>query len=273
MININNSNNFYFSKDKTNDNNFSIRDNNNYNDIFSFNDNILDLSFLPLSENKLFEIEIIENNKSNINNKEQINFITNQKAKKNINKKIFLLKGNEEITNKNNNDNYIYRKDAYYKHFKSIFAKYLKDKANKLKNICFPNFYKNNFFSLVYKYTGNPKEKDNYQFLFFKVKDLLIYGRNDIIKNRQYYNSLLIKYIEESKKFAQNETIYQELIRFLNESVETELINFYNDDEQFEIINKDSKCLFYDYHFKKQTGISLLEKNGFIQILKSNFKK
>ena len=273
MINTNDFNNFYLEKDNTNENNIFIYNNNNYNDILTPQDNILDFSFLPLSENKLFGIEISENNKSNNNNNAQINFIIKQNDKKYVKKKIFLLKGNEEITNINNNNNLIYRKDAYYKHFKSIFAKYIKDKVNKLKNICFPNFDKNNFSSLVYKYTGNPKEKDNYKFLSFKVKDLLTYGRNDKIKNRQYNNALLIKYIEENKNFAKNGIIYKELIKVLNEYVEAELINFYNDKDQFEIINKDSKCLFYDYYFKKQTGISLLEKNGFIQILKSNFKK
>ena len=33
-----------------------------------------------------------------------------------------------------------YRKDYYYKHFKSLFGKYLKNKLNNLKNKCFPNF-------------------------------------------------------------------------------------------------------------------------------------
>ena len=240
MFNISNSNNFYFCQDNTNENNFFNHDNNNLNDIFTPQDNILDFSFLPLSEKKLFEIEISENKKFNSNNdKEHINFLIKQNTKKSIKKNIFLLKGNEDVINTNNNSNYIYRKDAYYKHFKSIFAKYLKDKVNRLKN------NKNNFSSLVYKYTGNRKKKDNYLFLSFKVKDLFTYGRNDKNKNRQYNNALLIKYIEENKKFTKNEIKYNELINFRNESMETALINFYSDKEEFEVINKDSKCLFY----------------------------
>ena len=94
--------------------------------------------------------------------------------------KFILLNKNME---KNNNDNhvtnYIYRKDAYYKHFKSIFAKYIKDKSNRLKNICFPHFNKNNFSALSSKYTGNPKEKDNYKFLSFTIKELLSYGKDE----------------------------------------------------------------------------------------------
>ena len=71
--------------------------------------------------------------------------------------------------------------------------------ANALKNICFPQFNKNNFASLSYKYTGNPKEKDNFKFLSFKIKDLLILGRDSKIKNRQYNNELLIEYIEKNE--------------------------------------------------------------------------
>ena len=187
--------------------------------------------------------------------------------------KFILLNKNME---KNNNDNhvtnYIYRKDAYYKHFKSIFAKYIKDKSNKLKNICFPHFNKNNFSVLSSKYTGNPKEKDNYNFLSFTIKELLSYGKDEKIKNRQYNNQLLIKYIEDNQTFAKDKKLYMELIKFLNESVEISLINFYNDKKQMEIINNDSKCLFYDNYFKNQTGVSLLEKNGFVKILINQYK-
>ena len=56
-----------------------IHNNNNLNDIFTFQDNISDFSFLLLSENKLFEIEISENNKSNSNHdKGHIKVVVNQ---------------------------------------------------------------------------------------------------------------------------------------------------------------------------------------------------
>ena len=119
------------------------------------------------------------------------------------------------------------------------------------------------------KYTGNPKEKDNYKFLSFTIKELLSYGKDEKKKNRQYNNQLIIKYIEENKTMAKDKKVYMELIKFLNENVEITLINFYKDNSQFEMINSDSKCQFYDTYFKSQTGISLLEKNGFIKILKN----
>lgn len=42
---------------------------------------------------------------------------------------------------------------------------------------------------------------------------------------------------------------------------------FYRDKSQFNNIKEDTKCLFYDRYYKKETGISLLEKDGFINIL------
>ena len=80
---------------------------------------------------------------------------------------------------------------------------------------------------MAYKYAGNPKEKDNYLFLSFKVKDLLFYCKNEKIKNRQYNNELLINYIEKNEKIAKDKKIHYELIKFLNNTVENETINFY----------------------------------------------
>ncbi len=80
---------------------------------------------------------------------------------------------------------------------------------------------------MAYKYAGNPKEKDNYLFLSLKVKDLLSYGKDAKIKNRQYNNELLINYIEKNEKITKDKKVHYELIKFLNNTVENETINFY----------------------------------------------
>ena len=195
----------------------------------------------------------------------------NNKTKKDSNKDTqikFISK--KEILDKNSikNIKLIYRKVAYYKHFKSIFAKYIKDKANKLKNICFPHYNKNNFSALSYKYTGNPKEADNFKFLSFKVKDIITMGKDIKIKNRQYNNELLIRYIEENKELTKDKEAYIELINFLNNSVEEEITIFYSDKLEYVNLVNDVKCRVFDKHFKSETGISLLDRNGFIQVLK-----
>ena len=125
---------------------------------------------------------------------------------------------------------------------------------------------------MAYKYTGNPKEKDNFHFLSFKVKDLLSYGKDDKIKNRQYNNDLLINYIEKNENIAKDKKVYYELIEFLNYTIENELINFYRNQKEMEFMKKDIRCLFFDFHFKKETWISLLEKNEFIKIFTKQYK-
>jgi hypothetical protein len=179
-----------------------------------------------------------------------------------ISNKIFL-----NITQpiKENNN---YRKDAYYKHFKAILGKYIKNKTNELKNKCFPYYSKNNFSTPNYKYIGNPKEKDNFNFLSFAIKDLLIYGKDRVNQNRQYNNELLVKFIEINENRAINKNAYVELICFLNSILENVIIQFYDDEAEYYKLLKDSKCIKFDAFFKRETGISLLEKYGFIKALK-----
>ena len=171
------------------------------------------------------------------------------------------------ISNKANGNN-IYRKDAYYKHFKVVLGKYIKSKINELKNQCFPYYSKNNFSTPNYKYTGNPKEKDNFIFLNFALKDILIYGKNSLNHNRQYNNELLIKFIEKNGHRASDKIAYDKLINFLNYSLEKVIIHFYDDENECNKLKNDSKCIKFDSFFKRETGISLLEKNGFIKAIK-----
>jgi len=228
------------------------------------------ISFLALPKKKLFEIEI--NNKNNYKKNISPKFQLGTKEKRTKNKIIKLSVKSMQENLKTEKKNYVYRKDAYYKHFKALFAKYIRNKVNNLKNICFPNFNKNNFAALSYKFTGNPKEKDNIKFLSMKIKDLLILGKDEEIKNRQYNNELLIKYIENNRELSIDKNKYEELISCLDETLENELVEFYNNKIEFENINKDIKCLIFDKHFKNETGISLLEKNGFIKILNKQYQ-
>ena len=181
-----------------------------------------------------------------------------------------------EIKNSNNisyniipnkiNGNNIYRKDAYYKHFKVLLGKYIKNKINELKNQCFLYYSKNNFSTPNYKYTGNPKEKDNFRFLNFAIKDILIYGKNSLNQNRQYNNELLIKFIEKNEHWASDKIAYAELINFINYSLEKVIMQFY--DYEDECDKNDSKCIKFDSFFKRETGISLLDKYGFTKAIK-----
>ena len=86
--------------------------------------------------------------------------------------------------------------------------------------------------------------------------------------NRQYNNELLIKFIEKNENRASNKIAYAELINFLNYSLEKVIIHFYDDENESNKLKIDSKCIKFDSFFKRETGISLLEKNGFIKAIK-----
>ena len=54
----------------------------------------------------------------------------------------------------------------------------------------------------------------------------------------------------------------------MNENLEETIIQFYNDENEFKKINNDKKCIYFDKFYKRETGISLLEKYGFLKALK-----
>ena len=151
-------------------------DQNDYFPFFSINDQNFNNEELKLifDENIFYTFPII-----NIFKKKDIIF--NIQKIKNQKKKRIHNNYSNEPKNKNINDfkskikkfttnilsDVIYRKDAYYKYFKVNLGKYIKNRMNLFKNKCFPFLSKNNFSSPNYKYTGNPKEKDNFYFFIF----------------------------------------------------------------------------------------------------------
>ena len=255
-------------------------DQNDYFPFFSINEQNFNNQELKLiyEENMLYTFPII-----NIFKKKDIIFniqkIKNQK-KNRINNKC-----SKEQKNKNINDfkskikkfstnilsDIIYRKDAYYKHFKVNLGKFIKNRMNLFKNKCFPFYSRNNFSSPNYKYTGNPKEKDNFIFLSFKIKDIMIKDKNKATFNRQYNNELLINFIEENEDKAIDKSAYKELVQFLNEKLEDAIIQFYDDEKEYKKMNQDKKCIYFEHFYKRDTGISLLEKYGFLKTLKKKF--
>ena len=64
------------------------------------------------------------------------------------------------------------------------------------------------------------KEKENYKFLSYKVKDILTYAEDKKSRNRQYNNNLLIEYIENNKDKAKDKISYEKLIYVLFQTLE-----------------------------------------------------
>ena len=172
----------------------------------------------------------------------------------------------------NMNKEKIYRKDYYFKHFKAIFGKYIKNKLNNLKNKCFPNLVLNNFSTPDYYFIGNPKQEDNYNFLSWSIKDILIFRENKNKYNRQFNNKMIILYIEKNGNKSKDKDAYNELINYINCKVEDAFLDFYENKSEFEKICSDKDCIFFDEFFKRETGFSLLEKNGFLKVIRSSRK-
>ena len=96
----------------------------------------------------------------------------------------------------------------------------------------------------------------------------MIKDKNKATFNRQYNNELLINFIEENEEKAIDKIAYKELVQFLNEKLEDAIIQFYDDEKEYKRINQDQKSIYFDHFHKRDTGISLLEKYGFIKALK-----
>ena len=248
--------------------------------IFSYNkdDNILNQNDLIKDESKnLFKTTLYH---KKISKKKEVNFLTKKSNSNDEKKEVNLQLKNDEncknikinsLINKSDIDipsDIIYRKDAYYKHFKVNFGKYIKNRMNILKNKCFPYYNRNNFSTPNYKYIGNPKEKDNFNFLSFTIKEILIYGKDKDKFNRQYNNELLINFIEENEEKAYDKVAYKEIIQFLNFKLEDTIKQYYDDENEFDKIKNDKKYNFFDKFYQREKGFSLLEKYGFLKALK-----
>ena len=75
------------------------------------------------------------------------------------------------------------------------------------------------------------------------------------------------------KKKAIDKIAYKELVQFLNEKLENAIIQFYDDEKEYKKMNQDKKCIYFDHFYKRDTGISLLEKYGFVEALKKKYIK
>ena len=63
------------------------------------------------------------------------------------------------------------------------------------------------------------------------------------------------------------------VIHFLNFRLEDVIRQYYDDEKELYKIKNDKKYIFFDKFFQRETGISLLEKYGFLKVLKKNNSK
>ena len=200
------------------------------------------------------------------NNFSQVNNVKNNV----LTQKIF------EINKIIKNDMPIYRLDYYKKIFIKNFLRYL---LNYTKNLIFKcnfeeNIRKKKLHMPNYKlYAGNPKEKDNKDFLKKTIKKVFMdYDKlSDKGVGRQKGNEKLINKIYEINSFPSTEN-ENKLNEFFNMTIEKGIELYYESDE-FQLFKNDKTNQYYDKMFynEKNRKISLFEKNGFIKLVKLPF--
>ena len=190
------------------------------------------------------------------------NFIEKNKEKT-IDKKIF------EISKP------IYRLDYYKKKFIENFLDFLLNLGKKLLSECnFEDVIKLKLHKPSYKlYAGNPKEKDNREFLKKQVKIVLVdYDKNNKKENRrQKDNEKLINFIYKNMNFPS--TVEEiALDDFFNMTIE-EGIKKYYESEFFIKFKKDRTIQYYDgmFFYEKNRNFSLLKNYGFIKLVNLPF--
>lgn len=171
---------------------------------------------------------------------------------------------------------YQYRLDYYKKAFKVHCFKNLTKFLNNLLSKCnLPiSAFKN---KKIFKpnnesFTSNAKEEDNYLFLSMSLKDIFSYIKNDkqskgisLQKNNKILIEKILNYIElKGNNYSKD---FENLKYYLNMKME-DYIKIYYDTEEFQNFCKIDKIQFYENEFIKEKGFHMLEKYGFLRLIK-----
>ena len=239
-------------------------------------------------------LEIMPNQKENT---KELSFISkkrkNSQKKKEKKEKKYIPKNEKQIkisinANKEKDDKtetlektqppkYQYRLDYYKKAFKVNCFKHLTKFLNYLISKCnFPMKFKN---KKIFKpnnesFTANAKEEDNYLFLFMSIKDIFCYIKDDkktkgisLQKSNKIYIDMLLKYMEgKDKNYSKN---FENLKKYLNMTME-DYMKIYYDTEEFQKFCDDEKIKFYEEEFIKEKKFPILQKYGFLKLIKMN---
>jgi hypothetical protein len=170
------------------------------------------------------------------------------------------------------------RNDYIKKFFKTSFNKFLKKLANKIiKKSKLPKKFKQKkiYTPSRLSFTAITSKSDNCKFLSFTIKKVLTYYKKENCKNKNKYQKKNKENIEEILKFineSKDESVYEEIKFFFNMTLEEAYELFYQDAE-FKKFQEDKKVIEIDDEVKVINRVSLREKNGFIQLVKSHLKE
>jgi len=215
------------------------------------------------NEKKLLGRKTLKHNSKNYSKNSKSHKNEANDEKKSIQKKGIFFKNNK-----------IYRLDYYIKAIKENILKFIMNTLNKLYKEChFDNEFENMKFHMpnYKKYQGNPKEKDNKEFIKKIIKE--VFQDYDVNEkegiSRQKYNKNLIEKIYEFINFPS--TGEQKALKdFLEMTIEKAIEKYYDSSEEFQDFKKIRKIIFFDRQFYKEKyrNYSLLDKkNGFLRLV------
>lgn len=198
--------------------------------------------------------------------------------------------------------NYIkYRYDYFIMDFKTDFLEFVQDILNELiNNIDLCKKFGSHYIHTPNRklYGGNPKEKDNREFIDKTVEE--VFTDQTIIETKKNKNHIEFKTQEEKKGTSRqedNENIFNKiknriclansensqkhkeqseaidlLTKFLNTKIRVVLDEYY-DSDKFKKFSSNSKIKYYDGKFQKERNrnFSLLEKNNFVKLVEMPF--
>lgn len=171
---------------------------------------------------------------------------------------------------------YITKVERLLQTFKVNFSTYLKIQINNLiqESLLPGNLKKINIKKPNSKdFTSIAAIKDNYRFLSYTVLEILCYYTDKNPKNRnQKKNEIDLRNILDYIKVYENANKFEKIDAFLKMTLENAYIKFYESCIFFKFAN-DEETLERDKVFKKIYGFSLLEKYGFLRLIKKYYKE
>ena len=176
-----------------------------------------------------------------------------------------------------------YRKDYYIKEIKRNFLNWtLQEMQTKIDNCNFCKKFGKTNIHIANRdlYGGNPKEKDNREFINKTIEEVFTLTENQknslkkisrqisneelINKIRDYYEKLLIKK-EKDKKYSNQFNAIKEFIEFIQLTIK-DALDLYYDSDEFKKFKSRRMIQYYDekFFFERNRGFSLLVKNNFV---------
>ena len=241
------------------------------------------------SENDMDNLYFYENSEEeNSDNENDISILGKKTKRKEINcnddeednpsgEKIFAIE-KIDIAKKFN-----YRKDYYIKEIKRDFLNWtLQEMQTKIDNCNFCKKFGKTNIHIANRdlYGGNPKEKDNREFINKTIEEVFTLTENQknslkkisrqisneelINKIKDYYEKLLIKK-EKDKKYSNQFNAIKEFIEFIQLTIK-DALDLYYDSDEFKKFKSRRMIQYYDekFFFERNRGFSLLVKNNFV---------